>query len=159
MDTSRRSLKCCTSTRPRCSATLCTPHLLNFAICVPYALDYQILMTLFRMMLIFNNHVSIFEFRRGSCHTTSVQLIMMFYVESALGAASFSNFNVISMHFSILPFTTDDVHRAIGYTVPYPLNYKGPHIPFGPRRASGNIFYDRSSMRMGTPRPSQTGVS
>ena len=47
---------------------------------------------------------------------------------------------------SNLPFTTGDVRRTIGYTVPYPLKYKGPHIPFGPRGASGNIFYDRNPM-------------
>ena len=35
MDTYQRFLKCYTSTSPRCSVTLCFPHLLNFAICVP----------------------------------------------------------------------------------------------------------------------------
>ena len=34
---------------------------------------------------------------------------------------------------------TGDVRRTIGYTAPYPLKYKGPHIPFGSRRASGNM--------------------
>ena len=52
---------------------------------------------------------------------------MMFCIESTLGVASFSNFNVISMPFSNLPFTTGDVRRTIGYTAPYPVKHKGPH--------------------------------
>ena len=126
MDTYQLFLKYCTSTRPRCSVTICFPHLLNIAICVPYVLDYLILMIFFRMMLISNNHVSIFEFHHGSCHITSVQLIMMFCIESAPSVASLSNFNVISMPFLSLPFTTGDVRRTIGYTVPRPLKCKNP---------------------------------
>ena len=48
-----------------------------------------------------------------------------------------------------LPFTTGDVRRTIGYTVPYPLKHKDPRIPFGHRRASGNIFYDHNLMLHG----------
>ena len=51
-----------------------------------------------------------------------------------------SNFNAINMPFLHLPFTTGDVHRTIGYTVPYPLKYKTPRIPFGRRRASTASF-------------------
>ena len=83
--------------------TLCFPHLLNFAIYVPYV---------FRMMLIFNNLAYTFEFHHGSCHITSVQLIMMFYIESTPGVASFSNFFAINMPFLSLPFTTGDVRRT-----------------------------------------------
>ena len=146
MDTYQRFLKYYTSTRPRCSVTLCFPHLLNVAICVPYVLDYLILMLFFRMMLIFNNLAYTFEIHHGSCHITSVQLIMMFCIESTPGVASFSNFNAINMPFLNLPLTTGDVHRTIGYTVPYPFKYKNPRIPFGCRRASGNKVDDRNLM-------------
>ena len=57
--------------------------------------------------------------------------------------------NAINMPFLNLPLTTGDVRRTIGYTVPYPLKYKDPRIPFGHRRASGNIFYDRNLMLHG----------
>ena len=133
MATYQRFLKCYTSTRPRCSVTLCFPHLLNFATCVPYVLDYLILMLFFRMMLIFNNLAYTFEFHHGSCHITSVQLIVMFCIESTPGVASFSNFSAINMPFLNLPFTIGDVRRTTGYTVPYPLKYKSPRILFGRR--------------------------